>query len=172
MYVSGSDTHVCTHLLRRCLTAVGHLLGVDATSPSAGGSTTTVSTGRDVGTTGASVRVVSASVHFMVVLWYHFVGDGLLVLFAEQFLEQDDQGQDEGDLAEQQGLSGDQGDFTEDEWQESDHLDFQQHQQLHEHVLALLVLCENGNEGDERLTSVIEYDTEMGVGILLEASEV
>jgi len=76
----------------------------------------------------------------VVVLWDHFVGDGLLVLFAEHLLQDDDQGQDQSDLAEQQSLTGDQGDFTESEWQDGGQFDFQQGQQMHEDVLALL-LC-------------------------------
>lgn len=137
------DTHVCsTRLLGRLrsLGAVGHLLRVRAASPASGGSAT-VTAGREVGTAGAAVRVVSVDV--VLVVRHHLVGDGLLVVFAEHLLEDDDQGQDESDLTEQQGLSGDQGEFSEDEREDGHQFEFQQGEQLHHLVLGVLLLCKS-----------------------------
>lgn len=80
--------------------------------------------------------------NFVVVLWDHLVCDGLLVLFAENLLQDDDQGQDQSDLAEQQSLTGDQGNLTDGEWKDGGHFDLEEGQQMQEHVLALL-LCKN-----------------------------
>lgn len=142
----GIDTHVrtvCSLGGGRCLGAVSHVLGVDAASPSAAGRSSAVSAGCDVSATGAAVRVVS--VHVVVCLWHHLVSDGLLVLLAEHLLEHQDQGQDEGDLSEQQSFSGDQSEFTEDERQHGGQFEFQHHQQLHESLVLLLCKFKNGS---------------------------
>lgn len=123
------------------MSAVRHLLRVDAASPSAG-RTTAVTAGRQVGAARATVRVVP--VHVVVRLRDHLVRDRLLlVVAAEDLLEHDDQGQDEGDFAEQQGLAGDQGDFTEDERQQSDQFELEHHQQRHQVLLVALLLWKN-----------------------------
>jgi len=149
---AGPETHVWRGRLLgclRCLGTVGHLLGVDAASPSAAaGRTATVSAGRDVGASGTAVRVVSA-VHFVVVLWDHLVGDGLLVMFAEHLLEDADQGQHQCDGSQQQGFTGDQGDLTDGERKDGGEFDLQQGQQSQQNVLALL-LCKKKNKRNGR----------------------
>jgi len=143
------------------LGAVGHLLGVDAASPSAAagrtaavsaGRTAAVSAGRDVTAADTAVGFVS-SVSFVVVLRDHLVRDGLLVLFAEHLLQDEDTGKDQRDLAQQQGLTGDQGDLADGERQNGGKFDLEQGQQFQQDVLALL-LCKNRTK---RRLSIIFY---------------
>lgn len=74
------------------VSGVGHLLG-------------------SVQGSGGSVVSSVAGVMLLRVVWVgdHFVALGLGVLVSQQLLDSDDQGEDESDLTDDQGLEGDEG---------------------------------------------------------------
>lgn len=65
----------------------------------------------------------------------------LVSLLVEQLLEGDDGGQDEGDLADDQGLEGDQGEGTEGQREQGSGLQLEEQQQREEQLLDLLLLA-------------------------------
>lgn len=122
----------------RSLLGIGHLVGVHAASPSAGGRSGVGSGGGSGdGTRAARASRVGVVAAVRVGVRDDLVGHGL-VLAAEQFLQADDGGQQEGDLADDEGLAGDEGDGAENQGSEESGLQQDSDQQGSKQLAGLL----------------------------------
>jgi hypothetical protein len=65
----------------------------------------------------------------------------LSLAVSQQLLDSDDDGQDEGDLTNDESLECQQSKSTNGQWDKGDGFHLQQHQEWHQHLLVLLLLA-------------------------------
>lgn len=117
--------HLLPSLLLGFVSFVGEILSVSCAGPA-----TVASAASGAAVVTASPGVVAARAAAVVRVADDLVGDALLV--AEELLEADDGGEDEGDFADDQGLACDEGDRAEGERDQSGGFQFQSDQKRQE----------------------------------------